>query len=458
MNNINELEIKTQKRIIEEVFKKKLKYIYLGNYKDRENNSNIEEELLLKFLLKKYSEPIAKRAIQELVSLAHNETKSLYETNKEIYSLLKYGNGINISVEEKTEKVYYIDYEDYKNNDFYIAEEVTVYGQNKKRPDIVIYINGIAIGVIELKRSTVSINEGIRQNLDNQKPEFIERFFSTIQLIIAGNDTEGLMYATTKTQAKYYLKWIEDNQAIGKLHKKVKKLINKNDLLIDQQLISIFEKERVIDIIDNFIVFDGKVKKVPRYNQYFGVTNAIEFAKNHEGGIVWHTQGSGKSLSMVLLAKWILANINNSRVIIFTDRKELDKQIKDVFVSSGEVNIYRAKSCQDLLESLNNYKVGNLICSLIQKVGTSVEDDSDKNYADYIKELEKYKKSCFEAKGDIYVFVDECHRSQAGNLHKEMKRILPNATFIGFTGTPLMKKNKETTLKKFGKYIHTQTK
>lgn len=294
MSNINELEIKTQRRIIDEIFVKKLKYTYLGNYEDRQNNSNIEEELLLKFLLKKYSEPVAKRAIQELVSLAHNETRPIGEVNKEVYNLLKYGNGINISVGEKTEQVYYIDYGDYKNNDFYIAEEVTIYGQNVKRPDIVIYINGIAIGVIELKRSTVSINEGIRQNLDNQDPEFIERFFSTIQLIIAGNNTEGLMYGTTKTPAKYYLKWIEDNKAIGDLHKKVNKLINKEDLLIDQQIVSLFEKERLIDIIDNFILFDGKVKKVPRYNQYFGVRNAIEFAKKHEGGILWHTQGSGK--------------------------------------------------------------------------------------------------------------------------------------------------------------------
>ena len=454
MDGVNELERKTQNRIIQKIFREKLKYEYLGNYKDRQNNSNIEEALLLKFLLKKYSEPIAKRAIQELVSLAHNETRDFCEINKEVYNLLKYGNGVNIAVGEKTQQVYYIDYEDYKNNDFYIAEEVTIYGQNEKRPDIVIYINGIAIGVIELKRSTVSINEGIRQNLDNQKPEFIERFFSTIQLIIAANDTEGLMYGTTKTQAKYYLKWIEDKRAIGDLHEKVEALIDTKDLLINQQLISMFEKERLIDIMDNFVIFDGDVKKVPRYNQYFGVTNAIEFIKKQEGGIIWHTQGSGKSLTMVLLAKWILSHKDDARVLIFTDRKELDRQIREVFVANGEVNIYRAKSCKDLLKSLNDYKAGNLICSLIHKVGKPVDDDSDKKYADYIKELEKYKRTKFSAKGNIYVFVDECHRTQSGDLHKEMKRILPNATFIGFTGTPLIKKVKETTLEKFGRYIH----
>ncbi len=454
MSNVNKLEIETQDRILHKIFEEKLKYTYLGNFEDRENNSNIEEDLLLKFLVKKYSEEIARKAIAELKKVAHNETRSLYEVNKEVYNMLKYGIGVTLYVGEKEQKVYFIDYEDYTNNDFYVAEEVTVEGQNEKRPDIVIYINGIAIGVIELKRSTVSINEGIRQNLDNQKAIFIERFFTTIQFVLSGNDTEGLKYATTLTPAKYYLPWIEDEKAIGKLHEKVLKLINKNDLLIDQQLPALFEKERLIDLIDNFIIFDGGIKKVPRYNQYFGVTNAQEYVKKHESGIIWHTQGSGKSLSMVLIAKWILSNINNSRVLVFTDRKELDKQIEEVFSNSGE-RIYRAKSCNDLLQSLNEYSKGRLICSLIHKVGSSVDEDSDKNYADYIKQLTKYKNEMFSAKGDVFVFVDECHRSQAGLLHDEMKRILPNATFIGFTGTPLMKKSKATTLEKFGKYIHT---
>ena len=454
MSSVNELEIVTQERILHKIFEKKLNYNYLGNFEDRENNSNIEEELLLKFLLKKYSEEIAKKAIAELKKVAHNETKSLYEVNKEVYNMLKYGIGVTLYVGEKEQKVYFIDYEDYTNNEFYVAEEVTIEGQNQKRPDIVIYINGIAIGVIELKRSTVSINEGIRQNLDNQKAMFIERFFTTIQFVIAGNDTEGLKYATTLTPAKYYLPWIEDEKAIGKLHEKIVNLIDKNDFLIDQQLPALFEKERVIDLIDNFIIFDAGIKKVPRYNQYFGVVNAREYVKTHESGIIWHTQGSGKSISMVLIAKWILANINNSRVIIFTDRKELDKQIEDVFSNAGE-RIYRARSCNDLLQSLNEYSKGRLICSLIHKVGSSVDEESDKKYADYVKELTKYKNEIYSAKGDIFVFVDECHRSQAGLLHDEMKRILPNATFIGFTGTPLLKKAKATTLEKFGNYIHT---
>lgn len=455
MSDVNELEIKTQERIVHKILEEKLGYTYLGNYQDRKNNSNIEEELLLKFLLKKHSKPIAKKAIETLKRVAHNESRPIEEVNKEVYQLLKYGTGVLLYAGEKTTKVNFIDFGDFTNNDFYIAEEVTIKGRNEKRPDIVIYVNGIAVAVIELKRSTVSVNEGIRQNSDNQSPEFIERFFSTIQLIIAGNNTEGLMYGTTKTKAKYYLKWIEDDKAIGELHEKVTKLINKKDLLIDQQLPSLFEKERLLDILDNYIVFDKGTKKVPRYNQYFGVSNAKEFVKRHEGGIIWHTQGSGKSLSMVFLARWILANISNSRVLIFTDRKELDKQIEDVFKNVGEAKIYRAKSCNDLLSSLNDYSKGSLICSLIHKVGTTCDEDSEEIYSEYLKELTNFKNTNFEAKGDIFVFVDECHRTQAGTLHDEMKKILPNATFIGFTGTPLIKKRKATTLEKFGRYIHT---
>ncbi len=457
MSKVNDLEIKTQRRLIDEVFcnSELLDYKYLGNLEERTNNSNIEEELLLKYLRKNYPENIAIRAVQELSSIAHNESKSLYEVNKEFYNILKYGKELNISVDEKTKQVYYIDFDNYENNDFYIAEEVTINGNSEKRPDIVVYINGIAIAVIELKRSTVSINEGIRQNLDNQKPEFIERFFSTIQLVIAGNDSEGLRYGTIKTPAKYYLNWQEDIQAMGTIHEKINCMIDKSWLLIDQQIVSIFEKERILDIINNFIIYDGGIKKVPRYNQYFGAVNVREFAKKHEGGVFWHTQGSGKSLSIVIIAKWILSNMTNSRVVIFTDRKELDKQIKDVFINTGEVNIHRASSCSDLLHSLNNYESGNLICSLIHKVGASIDEDSDKEYAEYIKDLEKYKTNEFEAKGDLFVLVDECHRSQAGLLHKEMKRLLPNATFIGFTGTPLLKKSKKTTIEQFGRYIHT---
>ena len=208
---VNQKEIKTQKRVIE-FFNKKLGYEYLGNWEKRENNYNIEKEYLIKIIKKQgLLEEIIKKAINELEKIATNQHKSLYDKNKEIYNLLRYGISIKPSINEKAVHINFIDWKNIENNHFAIAEEVTVKGKHTKRPDIVIYINGIAIGVIELKRSRISVSEGIRQNLDNQKKEFIQDFFATVQIVMAGNDTEGLRYGTIETPERYYLKWKEEN-------------------------------------------------------------------------------------------------------------------------------------------------------------------------------------------------------------------------------------------------------
>ena len=199
---------------------------------------------------------------------------------------------------------------------FALAEEVTARGQHNKRPDIVLYINGIAVATLELKRSVISVSQGIRQNLDNQKEIFIKQFFGTIQLVMAGNDTEGLRYATTETPEKYYLKWKEDSQLENKL---------------DRDLQALCNKQRLLEVIHDFIVFDGGGQEICRHNQYFGVKASQDFLRRREGGIIWHTQGSGKSLTMIWLAKWIRENLDNSRVLIITDREELDGQIERLF-------------------------------------------------------------------------------------------------------------------------------
>ena len=188
-----------------------------------------------------------------------------------------------------------------------------------------------------------------------------------------------------------------------------------------------------------------------RHNQYFAVKSAQESLKKREGGIIWHTQGSGKSLIMVWLAKWIIENITDSRVLIVTDRIELDEQIERVFKGVGE-EIYRKESARDLIGQLNK-KEENLMCSLVHKFGRF--ESTEQGYENYIDELKNVLPTDFEPKGNIFVFVDECHRTQSGKLHKAMKEILPGAIFIGFTGTPLLKKDKPTTLETFGKYIHT---
>ncbi len=453
MGRVGEIERITQDRVVK-LFCNTLGYKYLGNLKDEENNRNVEKGILRKYLRKKgYSEVLIEKALARLSRAVANQTNSLYDVNKEVYGYLRYGIEERETVGEHKQTVQLINWDDPFDNDFYIAEEVTIKGENTKRPDIVLYVNGIALGVLELKRSTVSVTEGIRQNLDNQKSLFIKPFFHTIQLVMAGNDTEGLRYGVIETPEKYYLTWKEDQKASDGLSQAVTAMADKMEYILDKQLIGICHKERFLDIIHNFIVFDRGIKKICRPNQYFGTKAAIDKIRKRQGGIIWHTQGSGKSLTMVWIAKWIRENISGSRILIITDRDELDKQIEKVFKGVDEA-IYRTKSGKDLLEKLND-TTPLMLCSLIHKFGAKGQKDDDTSYDEYIYELEKNLPKGFSAKGDIYVFVDECHRTQSGKLHDAMKKILPYSVFIGFTGTPLLKKDKATSLEVFGSYIHT---
>jgi len=436
MSPVGDIERITQDRIIA-LFSDKsgLNYQYLGNWHERLNNSNIEEEMLTSYLQKNgYNQTLIAKAIYEIKKAAGVQNKNLYGINKDVYTILRYGAKVREDVGENTQTVRLIDWENPNNNHFAIAEEVSIKGENRKRPDIVIYVNGIALGVLELKRSTVSVSEGIRQNIDNQKSMFIMPFFATVQLIMAGNDTEGLRYGVINTPEKYYLKWKEDSNI---------------ENLLDRHILQICQKERFLEIIHDFIVFDAGTKKICRHNQYFGVKAAQKRVREREGGIIWHTQGSGKSMIMVWLTKWIREHIPDARVLIITDRDELDKQIEKVFKGVDE-QIHRTTSGRDLVEKLN-LSLPWLMCSLIHKFGNKEETD----YEGFIEDLSKYLPRDFSAKGDIYVYVDECHRTQSGELHKAMKKILPNAVFIGFTGTPLLKVDKQKSIEIFGSYIHT---
>ncbi len=429
-------ERETQNRVVK-LFQDKLNYTYLGNWEDREDNSHIEEDYLRQYLTGKYPDTIINKAIYEFKKAAAiGAADDIYPINKAVYAMLRYGVKVREEAGENKTTVWLINWEEPLKNDFYIAEEVTLKGERTKRPDIVMYINGIAMGVLELKRASVSVTEGIRQNLDNQQSRFIKPFFATMQLVLAGNDVQGLYYGTTKTEEKYFLKWKEDNHTY-----------NPDTNLLDQHILQFCSKERVIDIIHNFVVFDAGKKKLCRPNQYFGVKEAQKYLHNHEGGIIWHTQGSGKSLTMVWLAKWIRENTSDARLLIITDRTELDEQIEKVFKGVDE-DIYRTKSGRDLLEKLNDAKPW-LLCTLIHKFGNKDEAD----VKGFVQELKRPKD--FSPKGNLVVFIDECHRTQSGNLHEAMKELLPDAVFIGFTGTPLLKADKKTSLEVFGGYIHT---
>jgi type I restriction enzyme R subunit len=441
-SDIGQRERLTQNRVVA-LFRDKLGYTYLGDWEVRDGNRNIEVDLLRGFLIEQgHDQNIIDRTLYFLERESGDTSKSLYDRNRAVYDLLRYGVKVKPDVGENAQTVWLIDWKTPEKNHFAIAEEVTVVGTNTganaKRPDIVLYVNGIALGILELKRSIVSVAEGIRQNLDNQKKIFIEHFFSTIQLVMAGNDTEGLRYGVIQTPEKYYLTWKEESAVENRM---------------DRSLLQLCEKKRFLEIIHDFIVFDAGTKKLCRHNQYFGVRAAQDHVRRREGGIIWHTQGSGKSLTMVWLAKWIWENVKNGRVLIITDRTELDEQIEGVFKGVNE-NIYRTKSGADLVATLNAPNPW-LICSLVHKFGGKGDVDSEVDVETFVQEMRQALPPGFKAKGDLYVFVDECHRTQSGELHKAMKTILPNATFIGFTGTPLLKTDKQKSIEIFGRYIHT---
>jgi type I restriction enzyme, R subunit len=467
MTTVGQIEKKTQQRIVT-LFREQLGYDYLGDRHDRENNRNVEPDLLRSFLKKQgHDESLISRTLHLLDKTSGDQSKKLYDRNKEVYDLLRYGVKVKPDVGENTVTVWLIDWKNPHNNQFAIAEEVTIKGADAKastkRPDIVLYVNGIAIGVLELKRSTVSVAEGIRQNLDNQKKVFIEPFFSTMQLLMAGNDTEGLRYGTIETPEKYYLTWKEtDGVGAGLKPARTKPAPTEPaPTVLDTHILQLCNKTRLLELIHDFVVFDAGTKKLCRHNQFFGVKAAQASVRKREGGIIWHTQGSGKSLTMVWLAKWIREHITDSRVLIITDRTELDGQIEKVFKGVHE-DIYRTSSGADLITTLNTTAPW-LLCSLIHKFGNDVGagfvragfKPAPTDIAEYIEKITKALPPDFKAKGDLYVFVDECHRTQSGELHKAMKTILPNALFIGFTGTPLLKADKQKSIEVFGRYIHT---
>jgi type I restriction enzyme R subunit len=431
--NVGLPERTTQNRVIA-LFRDELGYRYLGDWSERAGNSNVEEGILTAWLAKQGHPPERiSAALHKLRTEATNHGRTLYGNNQAVYGLLRYGVDVKTEAAKATETVHLVDWQHPERNELAIAEEVTLRGGLERRPDLVLYVNGIAIGVIELKNSRTSLGDGIRQSLSNQQAQFNEWFFTTVQLIFAGNDSEGLRYGTIGTEEKYFLCWKEDEQDNARFK-------------LDKYLLKMCAKPRLLELLHDFVLFDGGVKKLPRVHQYFGIKAAQEQIRRRQGGIIWHTQGSGKSIVMVLLAKWITQNNPHARIVVLTDRDELDKQIESVFTASGE-KIYRTRSGRDLMTQLGQ-ATPRLLCSLLHKFGQREVKDLDA----FIAELEAKPSATV---GEVFVFVDECHRTQSGKLHKTMKALMPNAVFIGFTGTPLLKKDRKTSLEVFGGYIHT---
>jgi len=436
MSSISKPERATQQRVVD-LFRDELGYRYLGDWSERAGNTHVEEEILTRHLKARgYTEAQVTMALQQLRTEARHPNRSLYANNHAVYALLRYGVPVKVQAGQPTQTVHLVDWQEPAHNDFALAEEVTLRGGHERRPDLVLYLNGIAIGVLELKNSRVSLGDGILQNLSNQKPEFNAWFFSTVQLVMAGNDSQGLRYGTIGTDAKSFLAWKEDEA-------------DNSRFKLDKYLLKICEKCRLLELLHDFVLFDGR-KKLPRVHQYFGIKAAQQHVQRRQGGIIWHTQGAGKSILMVLLARWILEHNPWARVAIVTDRDELDKQIQSVFSEAGDT-IHRSGSGRDLMHQLAQPSP-RLLCSLVHKFGRLSRGLNEADFEAFIAELQG--QPC-AAVGEIFVFVDECHRTQSGRLHRVMKALLPQAVFIGFTGTPLLAQDKATSLESFGGYIHT---
>lgn len=446
MSTVGQSERKTQDRVVR-LFQERLGYTYGGSWENRTANSNIEFDLLTDNLLARgYDAEIIGRSIGEVSKAASvGGARTLYEANRAVYDLLRYGVKVKRGTGDQFETVWLIDWSSPDANHFVVAEEVAIAGEHNKRPDVVLFVNGLALGVIEFKRSKVSVTEGVRQNIGNQRADFIRPFFSTVQLVFAGNDVEGLRYGVIETPEKYWLAWKEPEQsAVG---------ANMPEPL-DRAILQMCSKDRFLELIHDFMVFDAGRKKTARHNQFFGVKAAQARIEGREGGIIWHTQGSGKSLTMVWLAKWIREHQPESRVLIITDRTELDEQIEKVFGGVNE-SIYRTTSGADLLTQINKHDPW-LITSLVHKFrGGDDERDVDRASEDFIAGLHSRVPAGFTPKGNLFVFVDEAHRTQSGKMHRAMKELLPRAMFIGFTGTPLLKADKATSIETFGSFIHT---
>lgn len=450
-----------QNRLIS--FLQKMGYEYVSRSEAEQKRGSLSKVIftdeLIRFLNKQsfkykdYEFNFSGESVQRAVNaLDASLLQGLAMASKEIYNLLTLGISVeeNITIDKdvpvrQSFDLFYIDIEHPANNIWQVTEEFSVERPNGQyaRPDVVIMVNGIPLAVIECKKSSVDVKEGILQNVRNMGPDYLPHLFKYTQLVIAMNPNK-VVYGTCGTGADYFVEWHEDDV---EWQEEICKRCSPDGNIVEQDRViaSLLDKKRLLTLIHDYILYDSNIKKICRHQQFFAVENAIkringEDGKETKGGVIWHTQGSGKSLTMVMLVKKIqfLKASEHPRFIIVTDRVALDKQIRDNFANSQMTPVRAAtgKGLKTILKDKSNL----VVTTLINKFETVCKNHYLEPYSD-----------------KFYVLVDEAHRSQYSAMYNYMREVLPNATLIAFTGTPLIAKSKKNTYQKFGDPIHNYT-
>ena len=449
---------KTANVLLENVLREQIRRINRIQYKNRE------------YL---FSEENIQSAIEKLKNVKYD---GLLKTNETIYDLLTLGTAMEQSVEgdSKSFNLHYIDWKNWQANQFHVTSEFSVErtrSTETARPDIVLFVNGIPFAVIECKSPKVEVEQGISQSIRNQRDDYIPKLFTYVQLVMSVNKNAA-QYATTGTPAKFWSVWKEQHDSEEVVGESISKVLpdQYKDTLFsgefsvarkffdaleaegsrqvtgqDRTIQSLCRPERLLELAYRFNLFDGGIKKIARYQQYFAIKRTLTHVQKLEnegrrrGGIVWHTQGSGKSLTMVMLARSLAqaTNIPDPRIVLVTDRKDLDKQIRDTFAAC-DMEPQQARTGRDLLDLVSEQKAG-VVTTLVHKFDKALN-------------VKKYQDDSI----NIFMLIDESHRTQFGSFAARMRQMFPNACYLGFTGTPLMKKEKNS-FARFGGLIDQYT-
>lgn len=408
----------------------------------RENQGQVVLIKRLRLALEKFNPDAPQEAIDQAITelTRDRSTASLVNVNYELYKLIKDGVKAEIRGEDgsfDTVNIKVIDFNDSAKNDFLLVSQMWITGElHKRRPDLIGFVNGLPLVLIELKASHKNLHNAYQQNLRDYK-DTIPQLFWYNAFIIISNGIESKV-GTLTSAYEHFSEWkkIKDEKEAGKVS-------------LETVIKGTCEPLRLLDIIENFILFDDsrgeRIKAIAHYFQYFGVNNAFEEVKNRDKnngrlGVFWHTQGSGKSYSMIFLSQKVFRKMTgNFTFVVVTDRNELDRQIYKTFLACGAVyeEEVHAESILNLRELLSEDH--RHIFTLIHKFGTKPNE----------------KPPVLSERSDIIVMVDEAHRTQYDRLAQNMRIAMPKASFIGFTGTPLMAKGEEKTRETFGDYVST---